>query len=545
MLLIGLIVLGGGAVLGYLFIYSPLQDKNAVAEKLQSEANDFDDKANAVRAARLKIAAAKRQSLPPDLNQAKAQYKLLLEKLLRDANLTDHKIPDMRILDSRAPTTPELVLPNPNAPLAKLPSATPAPSSPGAAPLTVSQTLKKPAYTRLEFKVEAKKADIWQIVDFLKAFYSVDLLHQITFINIIQNNKVAEGRNGLDLHLTIEAIILDKAEPRKDLLPATPSPSNVLASNARDYSFIAWKDMFYGVLPPPNLTPLTIARFDSVTLERDEKPVEVKVKLTGEGSTGAKIVATASGSLIPEGELKVDPKTNTISIPGVGMEDTPESATSTISVEAISPEGITKKSSFKVSIAKKPEVIIPKPTIDISAAIKLVILSGRSDGQVKAVIYDAANPFKFEITATGKKIEVLRFWQATGKTWKKDRDYEHPDGVLAFADDFSATKRTFQVVAFEDDAVILSESGRSVTSQTEAPKKGSRPSSATKQGPAEPLALVASNLATAIPPPTLYRWTLGKSLGELSKLAPADAKLLLEKIAIDGPIVNAAVSVKK
>ncbi len=542
--LIGLIMLGGGAVLGYLFVYSPLQDKYAAAEKIQNEANEFDDKVNAVMAARLKIAAVKRQSLPPDINQAKAQYKLLLEKLLRDANITDHKIPDMRILDNRAPATPELVLPNPNAPAS---SATPAPATtPGSTPApTAAQTLKKPAYTRLEFKVEAKKADIWQIVDFLKAFYSVDLLHQITFINIVRDNKATDARNGLDLHLTIEAIILDKAEPRKDILPPTPSPSDALAAKPRDYTFIAWKDMFYGILPVPNLNPFTLGRFESVTLERDEKPTEVKVKLTGEGSIGAKIVATASGSLIPEGELKVDPKTNAIIIPGAGNEDTPESATSTISVVATTAEGVTQKGSFKLSIAKKIVEETPKPRIEIATAIKLVILSGRSDGMMKAVIFDAANPFKYEITTTGKKIDVLRFWQATGKTWKKDLDYEQPTGVLAFSDDFSVTKRTFQVIAFEDDAVIVSESGRSDSAKAETPKKFGPRTSAPKQGPAEPLALVASNLAIAIQPPTLYRWSLGKSLNELTKLTPDESKAMLKRIAADGPIVATTISAGK
>ncbi|MBA4189834.1 MAG: hypothetical protein C0467_17770 [Planctomycetaceae bacterium] len=540
-LLIGLIVLGGGALVGYVLVYSPLQDKYAAAEKLEAEANGYDEKANAVMAARLKIAAVKRQSLPPDINQAKAQYKLLLEQLLRNAKLIDHKIPDMRVLDNRAPATPELVLPNPNA-NASGNAASPTAGSP---PGVTAQSLKKPAYTRLEFKVEVKKADIWQVVDFLKTFYSVDLLHQITFINIVRDNKVTDPRNGLDLHLTIEAIILDKAEARKSLLPPNPTPAAVLAAKPRDYSFIAWKDMFYGVLPQPSVNPLTLGRFDSVTLERDEKPAEVKVRLSGDGAAGAKVVATASGSLLPEGELKVDPKTLIIAIPGVGTEDTPESATSTISVVATSPEGTTAKSSFKVAIAKPPVVETPKPRMDIASTIKLVIVSGRSDGMMKAVIFDAANPFKYEVTATGKQVEVLRFWQATGKTWKKDLDYEQPTGVLSFSDDFSATKRSFKVIAFEDDAVILSESGRPDLAKTETPKRGggSRTGSGTaKQGPAEPLALVASNLATAIPTPTLYRWTLGKSLNELTKPSPTEAAAILKRIATGGPILNVTAS---
>ena len=220
-LLVGLIALGGGGVLGYFLVYAPLEEKRAAAKKLEDEAADFDSKSAAVTAARQRIAAVKRQSLPPDLNQAKAQYKLLLEQLLRDAKLTDHKIPDMRILDSRAPATPELVIASPGPA-----TGTALPAAAGAPALGAPKSQKKPAYTRLEFKVEVKKADIWQVVDFLRAFYSVDLLHQITFLNIVRDNKPTDARNGLDVHLTVEAIILDKADPRKTLLPPNPKYPN-------------------------------------------------------------------------------------------------------------------------------------------------------------------------------------------------------------------------------------------------------------------------------------------------------------------------------
>ncbi|MCE9567231.1 MAG: hypothetical protein K8U57_34955 [Planctomycetes bacterium] len=547
-LLIGLIVLGGGSVLGYYFVYSPLQDKYAAAEKLQTEANDLEDKADAVVGARAKIAAVKRQSLPPDINLAKAQYKLMLEQLLRTANIKDFKIPDMRILDSRPPGTPELLLPNPNAPTTA-PAATPAPTPAGGtapAPAATAQPLKKPAYTRLEFKVEVTKADIWQIVDFLKAFYEVDLLHQITTLSIVRSNKVDATRSGLNMTATIEAIILDKAEDRKWLLPPTPTKAAVLASAARDYSFIAWKDMFYGVLPSATQQPFALRSFDNVVLSRDEKAAEVRVRLSGEGSKDAKVVATASGSLLPEGELKIDPESRTITIPGAGTEETPDDATSTISVVATSSEGVTQKGSFKVTV-RPPDKPPTPPGPDISGAIKLVILSGRSDGLQKAVIYDAASPFKYELTTTGKNVEVLKYWQATGKNWKKDLDYEQPAGVLTFSDEFSRTKRTFKVIAFEEDAVVISESGRSESAKTDAPKKSFGPrtgSSSTKQGPANPLALVAGNLAIAAPTPILYRWTLGKSLLELTKLTPEESKTILKRVAADGPIVSAISSGK-
>src|SRR5205823_14956656 len=125
--------------------------------------------------------------------------------------------------------------------------------------------------------------------------------------------------------------------------PSTP----VLATRHRDYSLIALKDLFYGPLPPPRPPePFTLGRIADVVLKRDDKPHEVTVKVSGVGSEGAKVVASASGNLLPEGELKVDPKTHAITIPGVA-EDTSDYAHSTVSVVATSADGKTLKGSFK------------------------------------------------------------------------------------------------------------------------------------------------------------------------------------------------------
>ncbi len=563
--LTGCIVLAVGAALGYFLVYSPLQEKKEAASKIQDEIDEIENKVFAVNSDRQKIAAVKRQSLPPDVNQAKSQYKLLLERLLQIAGITNYGMSEGKVLDSRSPITPELVLPNP--------------ASPGA-------VLKQPAYSRLEFSLDIKKANLWQITNFLEEFYSIDLLHQITYINLDRDNKASETRNGLNLKLNIEAIILDKAEERKTLMPVTSavaavggamaieavaykpelvrtlakaSRTSVLSATNRDYSFLAYKDLFYGVLPPPNPpAPFALGRFDSVTLGREEKPVDVKVRLSGEGASTAKVTATATGSLVPEGDLKVDPKTFAITIPGVGNMETPESATSTVEVIATTADGSkTLKESFKIAIAKiPPPPETPKPTgPDIASAIKMIIFSGRSDGTAKAVIFDAANPFKFEINSDGKKVEVTRFWQATGKNWRKDLDYEHPTGVLAFADTFSTTKRTFKVVAFEEDAVILSEVAQ-IGAKPEAPKAPlgggfgrppagggfGRPPVVAKQGPASPLAAMVGNPPTAIPVPVLFRWTLGKSLAEIIQLKPDEAKAIMLRVAAEGPIVSTTVS---
>ena len=42
MIVLVLLVVGGGLVGGYMFIYSPLQEKKEAAEKLQNEVDDLE-----------------------------------------------------------------------------------------------------------------------------------------------------------------------------------------------------------------------------------------------------------------------------------------------------------------------------------------------------------------------------------------------------------------------------------------------------------------------------------------------------------------------
>jgi hypothetical protein len=565
--LIGLIVVGVGGLLGYTLVYQPLEQKWAAADRLEEEITDIQRKVQALVALKPRLQEMKRQSLPADINVAKAQYRLLLERLLQQARISEFKIPEVRILDSRPPVTPELVLPNPT-------------------PANPNGTIKKPAYTRLEYRITARRTNIWQIADFLQGFYRVDLAHQITAFRISRDNKPTESRSGLDFDVTIEAIILqlNKADERATLFPVPtavgavsgnlgieavarkpevnrlllPAPATPPLAKDRDYSYLALRDMFYGPLPPPRPPePFVMSRLSDVTLSRDEKPATVRVWLSGEGAVGAKVVATASGSLLPEGELPVDPKTYVITIPGV-PEDTPESATATVTVVATSADGSkTQKGSFRVTVArKKEEPPPPAPKVDVSAAIRLIGITSDSNGTMTAIIKDAAAPYRYELVAGSKKVEVVKWWQATNKIWKKDLDYDQPAGVLLISDDYSATRRTFKVIAIEDDAVILSETPKveAATSDSKAPaapgggfrtpgggfRTPGGPSSpvAVRQGPVTPLAALTGNPITAIPTPTLYRWPIGKSLLELKPLDAAEARTVLRQVAAHGPLAG-------
>jgi hypothetical protein len=562
-LLVGFILLGVGGAAGYMLIYSPLQEKKAAAQKLQGEVDELELKVAGMVKAAPQVAEVKRQSLPPDpvdprdankppttFNVAKAQYKLLLERLLHNARITNYQLPDGKLGDARPPVTPEM-------------------------------SAKKPAYTRLIFTIDINRADVWQIADFLYGYYQLDLLHQITDLRISRENKPADPRGGLKVSITSEAIVLDGAEPRSTLFPVTtavaavagipglqavvarpemvrkltPVPNTpVLASRPpRDYSLIALRDVFYGPIPPPQARPpFALARIPDVVLKRDEKPTEVPVKLSGLGSEGGQVVAVASGSLLPEGELKVDPRTNTITIPAA-TEDMSDYATSTVSVLATSADGKTLKGSFKVSVEHAPPPP-EKPKDDIAAVIKLIIVSTRSDGSATAVVFDAANPYRYVITGSSEKGVVVARWRlkaiknAAAPQWDEEVLYRHsnPGGLLLIEDDgATATKRTFKVVAIEDDALIVADVGRPEPPKADAKqprvvRPGAAPPPAKDR--AEPLAVVAGNLATAIPPPTYYRWGNGKSLKDVldkGKLPPEEVSKILRRVAAGGPVVSA------
>ena len=399
------------------------------------------------------------------------------------------------------------------------------------------------------------------------------MLHQITDIKITRDSKVTDARSNLKIHLTTEAIILDGAEPRAALFPVTSTiaaiaglpglqavaakpelvrklttttDAPILATRNRDYSWLAQNDMFYGQIPPPIIVPpvpLGIARVDPVMMDRDEKPKDIRVRITGDGSATAKIAATISGSLLPEGALTIDPKTHTITIPAIDTSAS-DYATSTVNIVATATDGKTAKGSFSVSVRplEKPPL---GPAID--SAIRLVIVSTANDGTAEAMIKDNANPFRYMISATAKGIDITKWWQATGKSWKRDRDYDQPQGVLLISDEETATKRTFKVVAIEHNAVIVSEEVWPEPAKSDRPAMGGKGFGRqggfpARQGHADPLGAVASNLATMIPKPVYYRWSNGKSLKDIldpkhgGKLKPEEIKIILDRVTAHGPV---------
>jgi hypothetical protein len=338
-------------------------------------------------------------------------------------------------------------------------------------------------------------------------------------------------------------------------LPHTP----VLATRPRDYSLLAFRDIFYGVLPPnKTYTGITIKKIDDIKINRGEKIPDVKVEMDGDELEGAKLTAIATGYLIPEGPLKFDPDTSTISFPAT-LENAPNYAGATIHILAISESGREKKASFKVSFN-------PSLKDDISSAIKLIMINGSSNGSVTALIQDSANPFRYKIIASQKGIEVVKLrlanqqpsWrpEAGRDDWRPVPDYKHQPGFLEFSDETSRTKRTFQVIAIEENkALIVADVDAKQEAKPEQKGKvGFRPGGGVppKSVPVDPRAFLAVTLATTIPPRVapsplvLYRWTNGMSLKDLdkAKIPSAEAKAIINRIAQNGTLESPVSAVK-
>jgi len=172
----------------YMFVYEPLQAKDAAANKLDEEVKALEDKERALQAS-LKVALTR--SLPADSNVARREYTVMMTRMLAKANIPQHAVTvkEKPIADIRG------------------------------IPLMAN---KKPVYTRVSYDIDLKNVDMWQIEDFLTDFYELNLLHQITAISIKHDDNTRKGpidRKDLTVSLTTEAIIVDGAENRPSLLP--------------------------------------------------------------------------------------------------------------------------------------------------------------------------------------------------------------------------------------------------------------------------------------------------------------------------------------
>lgn len=540
--LLGAILLTVGGAGGYLFIWQPLQKQKEQEATLNQEIADLEGQLASQKATAKQLAIARVRSLPADEALARREYPVALARLLDNARVPKGYTITPKSVDNSARSVPEL-------------------------------SKGKPIYTRISYEVTFKKADMWAVMDFLEGYYKLGLLHQITAISVKkdddQASKNAKGRNDLTVTLTTEAILVEGAENRRTLLPiptafaaigsgalfkavtlspeagrgVTPEIFVPILSSNRDFSLMVQKDPFNGPLPPP--PPFKMDKLSDVKIKTDERPSPVKVGLSGYGSVGAKVTAIASGTLFAPGELKVDPKTNSIELPKTAATE----GNATISVVATSADGkVSEKGSFKVTLAeptKGTEEVVKGPTDDISGFILLIGVTPRSDGSAWARIVDNASRARYQIDATRTGIKVIKEeLLIPRKGWQADSDHSlNPAGVMHISAEKTKTNRLFKIIAVDHDGLILADLKPDGSAPVKAgggkwpqpPGKGPA-----KQGPGNPLAALGGNMVVAAPAPKYYRWSVGTSLAALKLLTDEEAKSVLKRAEATGPVFDVA-----
>ncbi len=259
LLVVGVMGLVGVFYAGYEMILKPMQRNRAEQAKLMDELSEKQTLLDTMESAQKRLPTAKRRSLPADVDVAKREYEAALGYLLRSSGVP----PGYTIVPKDAGD------------VRSIPDIGP----------------KRPAYQRIGYDVRMQKVDLPTVTKVLKAYYDLNLLHQITTLDIKRVEK--EGSSGgftrrggdrADLEVTLhtEAIILDGAEQRRTLLPVpiafaaaggiggyqavlhlpeagrgikTQQFPSVLATGAREYLAMEARDVFHGPLPPIVKTP--------------------------------------------------------------------------------------------------------------------------------------------------------------------------------------------------------------------------------------------------------------------------------------------------
>ncbi len=177
---------GGIAFLFYNAFWVPLQDLDASIVSLKQDVDGKEERVRKIEAAKGKLERWRQLSLPSQLDFSRREYEIYLSELVHDSGF--------------------------GSPVSVLPKA----------PEKSSQVIpgKGPIYMRLPFTVQGR-ASLASLVDMLERFYRTPLLHQVKRISVTRPSTMGTQTpsSELDVHLTVEALIVAGAENRTELLP--------------------------------------------------------------------------------------------------------------------------------------------------------------------------------------------------------------------------------------------------------------------------------------------------------------------------------------
>jgi hypothetical protein len=265
-LVVALVIVAGLGVVFYQFFLSPYQTKKANLAQLEKQGKAKEERIAEIAAQRPQLERYRQESLPADLDVAKREYQRYLELLLRNSGFAQVSIADRKVGGRSVPTLAN----------------------------------KTPVYTPLGFTVTGR-ATQESLVKMMEGFYRTGLLHQIKTLSVARPRTAqpGQGRTELDVSLTVDALVVQGADKRTTLMPTRdkrlvaadafaamswgptglgavlwaagpygPSGPRVLAEPERDYSALAFKNIFFG--PPvrqaaqPNQTQVEALRFTTL-----------------------------------------------------------------------------------------------------------------------------------------------------------------------------------------------------------------------------------------------------------------------------------------
>ncbi len=500
-LVLGVLLLGGVGYAAYALVAKPVLEKQRQVTALQDEVDGLEDaKAGVELRNSRRLNELHQRSLPGGgADFARQEYDAVLYRLLQESNVPagftlDHD-------DAKSKNTTGIPFVNPTDPKDK--------------------TL---AYQRLAFKIGMKRASLQVVTDFLKRFYRLNLLHQVTFLELKRDGAIDLGkddrwftqRTDLTVNIHIEAIILNGTPARKVLLSIptenvavlggaglwamqqTPSAGRsvvppefepLLANKPpRDYLLIAARDPFHGSLPVPDPP-------------QEKKPPPVKVEPPKPDRSTEIYYSTKFGTT-------------------EGTEET---------VQLLIRDKFNNED-YEISLAQRGE--------RVAAVVK-----------------------KFEFNA--HKIDPT----------KRKTQLERWDDKLEIAKYTMSTKHNFRVYGLDGDALVVGEKPSGLAELAKAagdspaafdgpgrtpPRNGGGGApSATRRGPLPPpapeAALLGGLAVTAPRPEKIYRWNHGDPLSKIVELKGKEAETavrraqtsLLDRAATDTAPAAVSATVEK
>lgn len=285
-LLLGVVALGGLLAAGWFFIGEPYLARLKGVEKAEREARDAEDELADLQFKSKNLKELISGSLPagplyPDdpkrqrreySDVAKQEYEQALVKILKDAGARNSTV---NYVDGESNNKTGIPYVDPKA---KAPSRDDDPA-------------EFLTYTQIVFKIEIAKTDLGTLAEVLRRYYKLDLLQQITHLNVkhsatgdvVEDKRLEKDRNDLKVEIITRAIIVNGAPSRRTLTPApnmltaltggsgtavyqnspilgrqAPEMVDQILVDAREYYKLSAKNPFHGPLPKYEEPPIIV-----------------------------------------------------------------------------------------------------------------------------------------------------------------------------------------------------------------------------------------------------------------------------------------------